>query len=84
MRLYRAGYRGYNIQENLFWYRENRDSFKRRGVLPRINEAKIRYQNFKAMGILLPKGWIYVLRPILAGFVPHRILLWIKRNEAKM
>lgn len=84
MRLHKEGYQGYNIQETLFWYREDKDSFKRRGVLARINEAKIRYHNFKAMGILLPKGWIYVLRPILAGFVPHRILLWIKRNEAKM
>lgn len=83
MRFHKAGYRGYNIQETLFQYRENTESFKRRSFTARINEAKIRYQNFKDMGILLPKGWFYVLRPIIAGFVPHRILLWLKRNEAK-
>ena len=83
MRFHQAGYRGYNLQENLFQYRENKASFKRRKFTARVNEAKIRYKNFKAMKLLLPKGWMYVLRPIIAGFVPQEILLCLKKSEAK-
>ena len=83
MRFFQAGYKGYNIQENLFQYRENKASFQRRSFKARKNEAIIRYRNFKNMGILWPKGWIYVARPIIAGLVPYKFLMWLKRSEAK-
>lgn len=82
MRLRRMGHRGYNIQENLFSYREDIESFKRRRMSFRINEAKLRYRNFRAMGILFPKGWIYVLRPVIGGLVPAGIIAKIKRKES--
>lgn len=83
MRFHQAGYRGYNLQEKLFQYRENKESFQRRSITARKNEAKIRYRNFKNMEILWPKGWIYVLRPVIGGLVPYKFLMWLKRNEAK-
>ncbi len=60
MRLRRAGLKGANIQDKLLAYRENKDSYKKRSFRHRWNEAKCRYRNFKALGILFPKGWIYV------------------------
>ncbi len=83
MRFHQAGYQGYNLQENLLLYREDNASYKRRKLCFRINEAKIRYRNFKSMGILFPTGWIYVLRPIAACFIPNRLLLWHKRTQAR-
>lgn len=83
MRFQQAGFKGYNIQENLFQYRENKESFQRRTIKSRFNEAKVRYRNFKAMGILSPKNWIFVIRPMAAGLVPYRLLMWLKRKEAK-
>lgn len=83
MRLQQAGYRGYNLQENLFQYREDKTSFKRRSMVSRVNEAKLRYRNFKEMGMLWPVGWIYVIRPIVAGMLPNTLLMWLKRKEAK-
>lgn len=83
MRFRYAGYKGYNIQENLFYYRENKASYQRRTFAFRLNEAKIRYRNFKSMEILFPKGWIYVLRPLVAAFIPHKILMWMKRTGVK-
>lgn len=83
MRFHQVGYRGYNIQENLFQYRETAASFQKRSIHARMNEAKIRYRNFKTMGILWPNGWIYVLRPVIAGLVPYKLLMWLKRYEAK-
>ena len=82
MRLKQAGYRGYNIQKNLFCYREDHKSYQRRKFRYRINEAKIRYRNFKSMHILFPFGWLYVLRPIVGGLVPARLIAWIKRKES--
>lgn len=84
MRLRRVGFRGYNIQKYLFQYREDKKAFGRRKMKFRIAEAKLRYRNFRAMGILFPKGWIYVLRPIIGGIVPNKILIAIKRKQASI
>ena len=48
----------------------------------RINEAKCRYRNFKSMGILFPVGWMFVLRPIVACFIPSKLLAWAKHRKA--
>lgn len=81
MRLHKAGYRGYNMQESLFKYRENQESYGKRKFRYRVNEAKVRYRNFKEMEILFPLGWIQVLRPIAGGMVPTRFLAWIKHAQ---
>lgn len=83
MRLSQLGYRGYNIQQVLFRYREDAVAFKRRKFRYRINEAKIRYRNFKMMKLLWPTGWLYVIRPIVAGLMPSKLLACIKRREFK-
>ena len=81
MRLKKAGLKGYNIQESLFCYREDMASYRRRKLHFRINEAKIRYRNFKEMNILFPLGWLYCLRPIAGGLLPPRVIAFLKRSE---
>ena len=71
-------------RDKLLAYRENKDSYKKRSFRHRWNEAKCRYRNFKALGILLPKGWIYVLRPIAACAIPYWLLAWYKRKESSI
>lgn len=80
MRLRVAGLRGANLKERLFCYREDSDSFRRRNIRQRLNEAKCRYRNYKKLGILFPKGWLYVMRPIAACIVPYGILEIYKRK----
>ena len=82
MRLYSLGYRGYNIQEKLFKYREEKQSYKKRSMRFRMNEAKIRYRNFKKLHVLFPTGWIYVIRPVIGGFVPNGMISYMKRKES--
>lgn len=84
MRFMKVGLRGANLQEYLFCYREDMDSYRKRTFQHRVNEAKCRYRNFKSMGILFPKGWIYILRPIAACAVPDRLLAWMKRRESEI
>lgn len=83
MRLRRLGYRGYNIQQVLLRYREDKDSYQKRKFRFRMNEARVRYRNFKAMGILFPKGWLYVIRPVVGAFLPNRLIAMLKRKENK-
>ncbi len=84
MRLECAGLRGANIQQYLFCYREDERSYRRRSMQHRWNEAGCRYRGFKQMGILFPRGWFYVLRPIVGGMVPPEILSVVKRKECAL
>lgn len=78
------GQQGYNLKEKLFCYRETKASYRKRKVRFRINEAKIRYRNFKKIGVLFPVGWMYVLRPLVACLIPAGILETIKRMEGSL
>ena len=81
MTLYSKGYKGYNIQKPLINFREDRNTYKRRVYGQRINEAKVRYRGYKKLD-LFPKGFIYVLKPIIVGLIPQVILArFRKENE---
>lgn len=82
MRLQQKGLQGYNIQKELFCYREDKEAFRRRKMKYRVNEAKLRLRNFREMDILFPLGWLYVLRPIAGGMLPAGAIAWLKRREA--
>lgn len=79
MRLHKLGYKGRNIQKNLFFYREDRDSYTKRKFCYRMNELRLRYRNFKELGILYPFGWLYVLRPLVAAAVPGSFIYQVKK-----
>ena len=71
MRMYAKGYIGYNIHEPLLYYFENRIPKPVKYAFRR-SEAKIRYQGFKLLG-LMPKGWPYVIKPLLVGLLPGQL-----------
>jgi len=81
MRLYAAGYKGYNIQEQLVYYRINKNVQYRKMVY-RIEEASVRYKGYKALK-LYPKGLIYVAKPIVVGLIPQKIMKLIRLNQYK-
>ena len=81
MRLYAEGYKGYNIKEYLFRYFVNPSAMKnKRKYRYRLDEAKVRFLGFKRLKILNPISFIFILKPILVGLIPHR-LLWIIKNK---
>ncbi len=67
MRLCAEGLRGYNIQEELFLYREDYRSYRKRKMKYRLFEMQIRYQGFQKLHILTPASLPYVLRPLVGG-----------------
>lgn len=79
MRLYRLGYKGENLGQELFYYREDRNSYVKRKFCYRMDEFRLRYRNFKELGILFPLGWLYVLRPLIAAVVPGGLIYRMKK-----
>lgn len=81
MKMYAAGYRGYNIQEKLYMYRmENDPKIKYRKMKYRIDEAVVKFKGYRAMGNLL-LGLPFVIKPILIGLMPQRLLYLIKKKQ---
>lgn len=82
-RLYAKGYKGYNIQKKLFNYRieiEKEINKKYRPMHDRINEAKIRMEGYKSLGISVI-GIPFVIKPILIGLIPHKIFYLIRKRQ---
>lgn len=74
MRLYARGFKGYNIQEPLLRYTVNMAGMQKKCLYRyRFDEAKVRYCGFRDLG-LFPKGLIYVVRPLIVGLIPKRII----------
>lgn len=73
MRMQIKGIKMYTIQEKLFNFREDKNSYGRRKYKYRINEYKIKIENFKKMG-LLPKYYLYCLKPLIVGMFPIKML----------
>ena len=83
MRLYAQGYQGYNMQERLFCYREDKASYERRKFRYRLDESRIRRRNFKNLGLTGPAVWLYIARPVAAGLLPLPLLMYIKRKQVE-
>ena len=71
MRMYVHGFTGYNLSEPMLRYYDRRVPRPVR-YAHRVSEAKIRYQGFKALG-LMPAGLLYVLKPLVVGLIPRNL-----------
>lgn len=80
MRMYVEGYSGYVLPDKLTYYRFGKESFSKSKFIYRINEAIIRYKNFRKLK-LFPIGYIYVIKPLILGLIPIDLLNIIKRNK---
>lgn len=80
MALAAAGYAGHNIKEDLYEYRIDRASGKYRPMRVRLNEACVRARGFKALGLGL-KALPYVVKPVVLGLVPGKLMGAIRRTR---
>lgn len=80
--LYAHGYRGYNLQEVLFRYRDDENSFVNRKWKNRRNEI---YTFWHAFHKLRLPFWHYLmlLRPVLVGMLPRPIYNFLHRRPWK-
>ena len=73
---------GANLEEPLYYFLEDKDAVARRKYRYRIDEAKVRYRGFKALG-LMPKGLLYVIKPLIVGLVPACIRERLRKNRRR-
>lgn len=81
LRMFDKGIVFYTLQDEVFSFRENSQSFKRRKYKYRINEYLVKFDNFKKMK-KLPKYYIFCLKPLIVGLIPAKILSKI-RNKSR-
>ena len=82
IKMYKAGYRGKNLQQSLYQMRDDRNANSRRKFKYRVNEAYVRMLAVKELG--LPKiGYLYALRPILIGLMPTALYDRLHKRNLK-
>ena len=80
MKMYAAGYKGYNIQEPLYQMRDDKNAFSRRKFRYRINEAYVRsliIRKFK----LPVYTYIWVIIPLIIGLIPPHIYNYLHKKR---
>jgi len=73
MRLHSLGFRGANIHEALFDYREDRSNYRRRDFRYHLAEVSIRRDGFRRLGILHMSTLPYVIKPVIVAMLPYRL-----------
>lgn len=81
MRLYAMGYKGYNIQEKLFYYQIVNGNKKYRPLKYRVDEMRIRWFGYRKMKVMSPKGLLYVVKPIIISLIPQFIFKKIRKKQ---
>lgn len=77
LRLYQRGYRAANLQKVLLHYSIESSQLKHRPYILFWNEAVTRFKRFREMG-LLPAWLPWVIKPLVVGIIPRRLLYQIK------
>jgi len=78
-RFFAKGFKGYNIQEPLYKYHESLDDYTKRGIKVRWQGMKTRFLGYKMLDYPLPY-YIFLLKPLIAGFVPYRLMYFYHKN----
>ena len=73
---------GANLDEPLYLFLEDKDAVARRKYRYRIDEAKVRYRGFKALG-LMPRGLLYVIKPLIVGLIPSFLREGLRKRRRK-
>lgn len=81
-KIYHAGYNGYNIQEKLYFIRDDRNATNRRTWKNRKNEYYVRKIGYKILNIPFYKR-IYVLKPIVLGLMPKFMYEFLHKTNMK-
>ncbi len=79
-RIYLAGYRGVNLQEPLYKYREYRQTIKRRHFKNRIYGAMLIARGIRIFK-LSPILYLRVFRGIMVGLLPQNIYIFLHRRR---
>lgn len=80
VKMYAAGYKGYNLSEALYKMRDDRAAVSRRKFKYRLNEARVSAYSVKALR-LPSRMYICACRPILVGLLPKKTYEYLHRRK---
>lgn len=77
-KMYKAGFRGYILNEPLYKMRDSREASKRRDFRNRLNESLLKFMIWREFSLPFWMG-IYILKPFVALFLPNIIFSKIRK-----
>ncbi len=80
MKMYAAGYIGYNIQEPLYQMRDDKNAYCRRKFKYRINETYVKILIIKTFKLPI-YNYVLALKPIIIGMLPISIYNYMHRKR---
>jgi len=80
IRFYAHDFKGYNIQEVLYRYRESLGDLKKRSLRAAIETSKVYLRGYKLLNFSFPT-YLYALKPIVASIIPNRTMMFYHRNK---
>lgn len=80
MRAYSEGKAGANIKKPLLHYYSERNNGKKMSLKHRIKGFWVRTRGFAKLG-LFPRAFIYIWKPVVAGWIPQRIIRRLKKED---
>lgn len=81
MKMYEAGYKGFNIEECLYAMRDNRLAAKRRTLKSRLNGIYAHYLAYRRLHLSLVGLIKYSMHSLLAGLMPSFLYAIIHKNR---
>lgn len=69
-RFYAKGYKGYNIQEPLYKYREDDNSYSKRTLQAALKTSKVFWEGYTKLGIPLLLR-VFALKPVVSALMPN-------------
>ena len=73
-RFMKHGYRGYNIQENLYIYKEEITDLKKRTISAAFKTSKVFIKGYRLLQFPV-YDYIFALRPIIVALLPNKIII---------
>jgi glycosyltransferase EpsE len=82
IKMYAAGYRGFNLSDPIYKMRDDRNAVARRTWANRMNEFRVR--NFAVSALHLPTYTrIYSLRPLVLAMLPNFVYKYLHARNTK-
>lgn len=72
IRFFAHGYRGANIQEALYYVREDMEAARRRNLKNGLNASKTLYKGFSKNNYPIHQ-YVYILKPIISTLIPYKL-----------
>lgn len=80
VKMFAKGYKGINIQEPLYFMRDDRNAQNRRKFKYRLNEAYVKKVAIQELG-LKKRNYVWCLRPIIIGLLPGSLYKILHRRK---